>query len=119
MEAYAVNLPMQQRLDIDTDYLAAQLKALLDIPSPTGYTDSVARYVCGELERIGIEYDLTRRGAVRGVLPGDGSEPERYLLFSASGCPKNAGTRQRRYPVVYVFRHRTPGTQEPGRLRYE
>ena len=65
MEASNVTSPMQ-RLDIDTDYLTAQLKALLEIPSPTGYTDSVARYVCGELERIGIEYDLTRRGAVRG-----------------------------------------------------
>ena len=72
MEALAVNLPMQ-RLEIDTDYLSAQLKTLLDIPSPTGYTDSVVRYVCWELERIGIEYDLTRRGAVRGVLPGCGS----------------------------------------------
>lgn len=59
-----------QRLDIDTEYLAEQLRALLEIPSPTGYTDSIARYVCGELERIGLEYDLTRRGAVRGVVPG-------------------------------------------------
>ena len=80
MEVDAVNLPMQQRLDIDTDYLAAQLKALPDIPSPTGYTDSVARYVCGELERIGIEYDLTRRGAVRGVLPGDGRAGARAIV---------------------------------------
>ncbi len=69
MEARNVNVPMQ-RLEIDTDYLTQQLKTLLEIPSPTGYTDNVARYVCGELERIGIEYDLTRRGAVRGVLPG-------------------------------------------------
>jgi peptidase M42 family hydrolase len=79
MEALAVNLPMQ-RLEIDTDYLSAQLKTLLDIPSPTGYTDSVVRYVCWELERIGIEYDLTRRGAVRGVLPGCGSAGARAIV---------------------------------------
>ena len=79
MEALAVNLPIQ-RLEIDTDYLSAQLKTLLDIPSPTGYTDSVVRYVCWELERIGIEYDLTRRGAVRGVLPGCGSAGARAIV---------------------------------------
>jgi peptidase M42 family hydrolase len=79
MEALAVNLPIQ-RLEIDTEYLSAQLKTLLDIPSPTGYTDSVVRYVCWELERIGIEYDLTRRGAVRGVLPGCGSAGARAIV---------------------------------------
>ena len=48
---------------IDLDYLASTLKTLLQIPSPTGYTDEIARHVCEELERIGVEYDLTRRGA--------------------------------------------------------
>ncbi|MEM9028852.1 MAG: osmoprotectant NAGGN system M42 family peptidase [Pseudomonadota bacterium] len=69
-----------QRLDIDTDYLQEQLQVLLDIPSPTGYTDNIVRYVCGELERIGIEYDLTRRGAVRGVLPGQENAGARAIV---------------------------------------
>lgn len=55
---------------IDIDYLARQLKALLAIPSPTGYTDTIVRHVCGELETLGVSYDLTRRGAVRGHLKG-------------------------------------------------
>lgn len=59
-----------QRLDIDTGYLQAQLAALLEIPSPTGYTDTIVRYVCGELDALGIAYDLTRRGAIRGRLEG-------------------------------------------------
>ncbi len=58
------------RLDIDTSYLQRQLAAMLRIESPTGYTDSIVRYVCGELESCGVAYDLTRRGAIRARLPG-------------------------------------------------
>lgn len=58
------------RLHIDTEYLLRQLEALLRIPSPTGYTDTVVRHVCYELGRLGIEYDLTRRGAIRARLSG-------------------------------------------------
>lgn len=58
------------RLDIDVDYLRAVLEALLAIPSPTGYTDTVVRHVCGELSALGIAHDLTRRGAIRARLPG-------------------------------------------------
>lgn len=58
------------RLRIDTDYLKAQLRNLLNIPSPTGYTDTIVRYVCTELEDLGVEYDLTRRGAIRARLSG-------------------------------------------------
>lgn len=58
------------RLPIDTDYLKAQLLELLNIPSPTGYTDTIVRYVCTELEDLGVEYDLTRRGAIRARLSG-------------------------------------------------
>lgn len=58
------------RLHIDTDYLSEQLEKLLRIPSPTGYTDTVVRYVCRELERLGVEYDVTRRGAIRARLSG-------------------------------------------------
>jgi len=59
------------RLDIDTDYLLSQLDGLLKIESPTGYTDSIVRYVCEELGHIGVEYDLTRRGAIRALFPGE------------------------------------------------
>ena len=58
------------RLAIDTAELAADLEALLAIPSPSGYTDSVVRHVCGVLDGLGIAYDLTRRGAIRARMPG-------------------------------------------------
>ncbi len=53
------------RLDIDINYLREQLEGLLAIPSPTGYTDTAVRHLCHELDKLGVGYDLTRRGAIR------------------------------------------------------
>ncbi|MCA1298528.1 osmoprotectant NAGGN system M42 family peptidase [Stappia indica] len=58
------------RLTIDTDYLSETLQALLNIPSPTGYTDTVVRFVSVELERLGLKVELTRRGAIRAIRKG-------------------------------------------------
>ncbi len=60
-----------QRLEIDLDYLHETLEALLAIPSPTGYTDTIVRHVCGALDAMGVDYDLTRRGAIRARLAGE------------------------------------------------
>ena len=57
-------------MPIDEAYLVAQLKALLAIDSPTGYTDQVVRHCSRELERLGLEPELTRRGAIRAVRRG-------------------------------------------------
>ena len=57
-------------VNIDVAYLLDRLESLLRIPSPTGYTDSVVRWLCEELERLDIAFDLTRRGAVRARIPG-------------------------------------------------
>jgi putative aminopeptidase FrvX len=59
-----------QRLAIDTSYLQQKLSDLLHIPSPSGYTDTIVRYVCQELEELGVDYDVTRRGAIRARLVG-------------------------------------------------
>ncbi|WP_159589536.1 osmoprotectant NAGGN system M42 family peptidase [Chelativorans xinjiangense] len=58
------------RLKIDVDYLTAQLKSLLAIDSPTGYTDTIVRHVTEELERLGLEPELTRRGGIRAIWRG-------------------------------------------------
>ncbi len=68
------------RLAIDLDYLSGTLRALLDIPSPTGYTDTVVRYVSGELMRLGLDVELTRRGAIRAVRPGARSDGARAIV---------------------------------------
>lgn len=56
------------------------LLKLQEIPSPTGYTDSIVRHVCGWLQERGIEHELTRRGAIRATLPGDVSSPDRAVV---------------------------------------
>ena len=61
---------MTTRLAIDADYLSETLRALLQIPSPTGYTDPIVRFVTSELERLGLKVELTRRGAMRAIRPG-------------------------------------------------
>jgi peptidase M42 family hydrolase len=71
---------MTARLEIDVAYLRDRLAALLAIPSPTGYTDTVVRHVCGELEALGVEYDLTRRGAIRARLAGAESRGARAIV---------------------------------------
>jgi peptidase M42 family hydrolase len=68
------------RLGIDIDYLRIQLERLLAIPSPTGYTDTAVRYVCGELEALGVDYDLTRRGAIRARIRGKTSAGARAVV---------------------------------------
>jgi len=65
---------------IDTDYLKAQLARLLSIPSPTGYTDTVVRTVCEELERLGIPYSVTRRGAILALYRGREVEGARAIV---------------------------------------
>ena len=67
-------------LAVDMDYLAKTLRDLLAIPSPTGYTDAIARHVCEELGRLGLTYELTRRGAVRALLPGRSRRPARAFV---------------------------------------
>jgi peptidase M42 family hydrolase len=67
-------------LSIDRDYLVATLLELLEIPSPSGYTDTIVRRVGEELGAMGIDYDLTRRGAIRANLPGRRSSPDRAVV---------------------------------------
>ncbi|MDQ3482930.1 MAG: osmoprotectant NAGGN system M42 family peptidase, partial [Pseudomonadota bacterium] len=55
---------------IDVDYLQRVLKDLLEIPSPTGYSDEITRFVSQELDRLEIRYSVTRRGAILALYPG-------------------------------------------------
>lgn len=65
---------------IDAAYLKQQLADLLAIASPTGYTDTVVRHVCGVLDALGVDYDLTRRGAIRARIPGEGTAGARAIV---------------------------------------
>lgn len=66
--------------EIDSGYLTDILFRLLNIPSPTGYTDEVVRFCAGELKRLGVSYDLTRRGAIRACIRGEDAHPARAII---------------------------------------
>ncbi|MFC0633947.1 osmoprotectant NAGGN system M42 family peptidase [Brevundimonas balnearis] len=65
---------------IDPDYLTDQLKALLAIASPTGYTDEAVWSLCRELNALGVDYELTRRGAIRARIKGETQGSARALV---------------------------------------
>ncbi len=65
---------------VDSDYLKAQLERLLSIASPTGYTDTIVRYVSEELERLGVPFSVTRRGAILALYRGREVEGARAIV---------------------------------------
>src|SRR5690606_26689115 len=71
---------MKTAITIDQDYLVKRLKGLLAIPSPTGFTDEAVRYVARELEHLGLDVMLTRRGAIRARRPGATERPARGIV---------------------------------------
>ena len=66
-------------LHIDLAYLADTLEEFLKIPSPTSYTDNVVQRCGQELDRLGIPFEVTRRGAIRAVLRGKARRPARAI----------------------------------------
>lgn len=55
---------------IDMSYLRQRLLEMLAIPSPTGFTDELSRYVCAQLTALGLDYQLSRRGTIVTRIPG-------------------------------------------------
>jgi len=72
--------PLPRIPQIDVAWMKEQLAALLAIASPTGYTDTVVRHVCGVLESLGVAFDLTRRGAIRACIKGEDSAGARAIV---------------------------------------
>ena len=70
---------MQHLPEPDLDYMQKVLLEMLAIPSPTGFTDTIVRYVAERLEEIGIPFEMTRRGTIRGTLKGKQSSPDRAV----------------------------------------
>lgn len=56
------------------------LLELLQIPSPTGYTDQIVHHVGDKLRKLGIEVEITRRGAIRANLHGQQKSPDRAII---------------------------------------
>ncbi len=67
-------------LAIHEGNIIATLMDLLSIPSPAGYTDAIVHYLAERFEARGVDYELTRRGAMRVNLRGRQSSPDRAVL---------------------------------------
>lgn len=65
---------------IDGERIIELLLELQNIPSPTGYTDSIVHHVCEHLTGLGVAYEITRRGAIRVNLRGDVYSPDRAVV---------------------------------------
>ncbi|MDY7561149.1 osmoprotectant NAGGN system M42 family peptidase [Pseudomonas sp. 10B1] len=63
----------------DLKYLQKVLLEMLAIPSPTGFTDTIVRYIAERLEELGIPFELTRRGTIRATLKGKQNSPDRAV----------------------------------------
>lgn len=66
--------------ELDREYMLGTLERLLTTPSPSGMTDEIVNLACSMLDDLGIEYELTRRGAVRATLPGETRDPDRAIV---------------------------------------
>jgi peptidase M42 family hydrolase len=63
----------------DLEYLQRVLLEMLAIPSPTGFTDTIVRYVAERLTELGVPFELTRRGTIRATLKGKRYSPDRAV----------------------------------------
>ena len=68
------------KTSLDKAYLERMLLSLLNIHSPSGYTDQIVHFVGNELQNLGITYDVTRRGAIRATLGGRQDNGDRAIL---------------------------------------
>ena len=64
---------LQKACDKYMDYILEQLKALLAIDSPTGYTGQVSEYLTAEYTRLGYAPTRTKKGGVLVDLGGSGN----------------------------------------------
>jgi putative aminopeptidase FrvX len=66
-------------IEIDTQYLTDQLLGLLNIPSPTGFTDQAMEYVGNSLSALGLHPSPTMKGGLVAEMEGKSSKNPRAL----------------------------------------
>jgi putative aminopeptidase FrvX len=70
--------PPADRPAIDLERLVGDLIALLEVPSPTGFTDDAIAWLEGALAPLGLAHRRTPKGALLWTIPG-GDGPERAI----------------------------------------
>ena len=69
-----------KKLPVDQSYVVNTLVKLLRIPSPSGFTNRIVHFMGEQLEHLGVDFELTRRGAIRANLKGRRSSPDRAVV---------------------------------------
>ena len=64
-----------------TDFIVEKTTQLLNIDSPTGYTENAAKWVKDEFSKLGFETKLTTKGGV--IIDFGGKDKENGLLLEA------------------------------------
>lgn len=59
------------------DNIKYYLESILNIPSPTGYTEKIMKFITDELEKINVPYTVTTKGAVIVSLKGKNDNYQR------------------------------------------
>jgi putative aminopeptidase FrvX len=70
---------MPENYNISERYLQTKLVQLLEIPSPTGWTDLAIEFIIEELSALGLEPSKTKKGGLTGKWAGDSSTEPRAL----------------------------------------
>ncbi|MBO8164655.1 MAG: M42 family metallopeptidase [Brevibacillus sp.] len=66
-------------MNIPLQYMIETFCTLASIPSPSGHTEKAINWVAKELERLGISYTRTNKGALIAAIPGDNQRQSRLL----------------------------------------
>jgi peptidase M42 family hydrolase len=79
---------LAKRLPIDMEYVVDVLLHLLRTPSPSGRTDEIMRFLGEEIEKIGLPFQLTRRGSLLAELHGEEYKSAKAIVVHADtiGC---------------------------------
>ncbi len=62
-------------MPLSSSFMVQKLAELLNIPSPTGFTDSALDWVARELQALGIQSRRTKKGALLWTIPGGAGQP--------------------------------------------
>src|SRR3712207_2381078 len=89
------------------DYVQRVMLELLTIPSPSGRTDHVMQLIGGELRDLGLDFEVTRRGALIAELPSRAPGADRTVVVYADsiGCMVSQLKDNGRLAIVPVGTH--------------
>lgn len=99
-------MPDVHTLAIDDAWMRQVLVDMLRISSPTGRTDHVMQFIGEEVEKLGLDFEMNRRGTMRIRLAG-GEGPSRAVVVHSDtiGCVVRAIKDNGRLALVPVGTH--------------